>query len=143
MTLSSPVPPPCTTMAKVCVAAPPPEFGTAFQAMRTRAPSPSDSQSPVRVPPAPTSRFRHNPAMRRGPLLNVIFEGDGSVLPEPKLTLPLVFTHSELNVAPRTVAENPLHERLTVPSFWLEKVGPRSVTAGSVDPAGDSMADTE
>ena len=76
--------------------------------------------------------------MRLGPLLSVIFEGNGSVLPEPKETLPLVFTQIEVKVAPRTAAENPLHVRFTVPSFRLETIGPKSVAAGSVNPDGDS-----
>src|SRR5262249_24049004 len=70
------------------------------------------------------------------------FDGNGSVLPEPKLTLPLVFTHTEVKVAPSTFVENPSHNRFRVPSLRLEKSGPRSVAAGSVDPAGDSVADT-
>ena len=76
------------------------------------------------------------------PVTELIFDGKRSVLPEPKLTLPLVLTQSEVKVAPRTVAENPSHDRLTVPSFLLAKSGNRSVAAGSVDPAGDSVADT-
>src|SRR6266498_437533 len=135
ITLSSPVPTPCTTMANVWLPAAG-KFGVAFHTMRIRVPPPSAAQSPVRDPPPPGLRSRHIPATRRAPLLKLTFDGKASVIPLPKLTLPLVLTKKLVKVAPRMFPVQPPPQiRLIVPSSVFVKNGRRFVAAAAVESA--------